>query len=241
MCKKQKSLIALSYLADDKRYSNISDRAGLIEERVGINVEQILSLRPTHVIASSFNEEQLVKGLRRAKIKFLTLTAFESFEDIMQNMIKISKDIDCESSGLLMVEEFRRRLNKVPKLQAPLRVLHFSSTQRSLAARTTFDAIVRHVGAINIASQEWKLEFWPVVSIEKVLTSQPQAIVVFSMEDKNELSKMPGWRSLKATQKDHIIILERREINALSHYIVGAVDAFSKQAQKILTLGRTNR
>jgi len=228
-CGRSNALLAISSLADDPNYSNISPEAKKVKHRAGSSVEQLLKLNPDLVFAATFNRKELINGLKKGKAKVVILKDFESFKDVTSNISELAKATGCEKAGLQMNTDFEKKMNEIKKLKKSVRLIQYSKSGRIMSGKTTFDAVVQSVGAINIPSQEFKLNYWPLINVEKIIASNPDFIVVFSEEELKSIHLAVGWKELNAVKKGNIILLNPATTQAVSQHLIKAAEELSSK------------
>lgn len=183
--KKQYEESLLSMLAPE--FADVS--VDYVASDFTINVEELLNLNPDVVVLWS-NQEDDIKKLEQMNIPAVTLEAGASsdIESMRDNMKIIGKLLnkERETENLIQyhmdVEEyFAAKKDQIPENSKP-KVLYLRDKDLSVAAGGSFNRrLIELTGGINVASEV--KGGWTAVSMEEVLTWNPEIIYVSNMGD----------------------------------------------------------
>jgi iron complex transport system substrate-binding protein len=224
-------IIAVSTLALDPQYSNVIIAARQVAQSVGDNVERILSLQPDLVLVASYTRAETLELLKTSAAPILRLTQFQRIEEIKNNIRLIGYAIGEEQRAADLIaqmsSEIQAILAKIPTTYQPPRVISYSLDHYTAGRYTTFDDIVKLIGAVNIAAEQG-IEQYAKVSDEQILTWQPQFIISYAQLGEFEqvyqqLLTNPAIAASEAGQAGRIIIVDNRYLLAVSQYIVKAI------------------
>ncbi len=144
-------LVTLSSIADDARYSSISERAPAVAGRVDRGVESILSHTPDLVLVATYTATETVDILLRAGLPTFRLGAFTSLSDIEQNIHTLARLVGRIERGQALVARMRHRLETVESALPPLstrpKALFLTRGLSTAGSNTTVDEILRRAGA----------------------------------------------------------------------------------------------
>ena len=90
------NLVAVSALADDDRYSHISDTVKALQ-KVTFNAEMIYALDPSLVLASNFSSAKTKSALKKLGVNVRLINFAKSVEDIEKNIFILGKLLNAES------------------------------------------------------------------------------------------------------------------------------------------------
>lgn len=224
-------IIAVSTLALDPQYSNVIVPARQVAQHVGDNVERILSLQPDLVLVASYTRAETLELLKTSAAPILRLTQFQRIEEIKNNIRLIGYAIGEEQRAADLIaqmsSEIQAILAQIPTTRQPPRVISYSLDHYTAGRYTTFDDIVKLIGAINIAAEQG-IEQYAKVSDEQILTWQPQFIISYAQLGEfdqvyRQLLNNPAIAASEAGQAGKIIIVDNRYLLAVSQYIVKAI------------------
>ena len=230
-------LVAVSTFADDPNSSNVVGKAKQIKGRVHSEPETLLKQKPDLVIAASFNRPELVELLRARHIKVIVLDHFSSAEDIALNIATIADAVNCHDPGTTMIENFHKRLAKIPRPQKPLRVVSWSPSLMVMAGGTLFDAMVSTIGHTNAAATAG-LKKWPRVGVEILRNWNPDAVISgCDIEDcaalRQKIKNDPAWKDLTSLREDKLVMIPSRLLLTTSHYFAEASELIAEGLRKI--------
>ncbi|BAP57829.1 ABC-type Fe3+-hydroxamate transport system, periplasmic component [Thioploca ingrica] len=224
-------IIAVSTLALDPQYSNVIIPARQVAQSMGDNVERILSLQPDLILVASYTRAETLELLKTSAAPILRLTQFQRIEEIKNNIRLIGYAIGEEQRAADLIaqmsSEIQAILAQIPTTLQPPRVISYSLDHYTAGRYTTFDDIVKLIGAINIAAEQG-IEQYAKVSDEQILTWQPQFIISYAQLGEfdqvyQQLLNNPAIAASEAGQAGRIIIVDNRYLLAVSQYIVKAI------------------
>jgi iron complex transport system substrate-binding protein len=228
-------IVGVSTLALDPRYSNIVAEARARGAPPIRTAEDVIALRPDLIFVASYSRAEVIELLREGGAQVYRFDAFDSIADLLDNIRKTGRAVGADAEASRLVAEVEGRLARVldrPRGGRPLRVLSFLPTGDSAGANTTFDDIVRHAGAINVAAERGLTGF-PRLSVEQVLAWDPDVLVAGAAPGeagvvRAALLKNPGIAATRAGRAGRIVILEDRVLLAASHHVVDAVEGLAR-------------
>ena len=231
-----KSILALSPLSKDPRYSAVYEKAGGFSREFGAELESLIALKPDVVLVASYTRGEWLRLLEIAKIKAYVLEDFNSLSDIKNNILRIGHLVGEESSARQLVAKMENdisRLNKSCLLKGHS-VLNYNRQGRVIGKGTIYDSLLQKVGIINVGSK-MGVQGWQSINRESLLMSQPDYIIIprdFSdpKEVKRELALQPGWQHLAAVKNGKFIFVPGRYLSSVSHYIVSAMKIICRGA-----------
>jgi len=225
-------IAALSPLATDSHYSNIVEIAQKLGRTVH-HIEQLLALQPDLVLAARYNRAELLTLLNQVQIPAIQLNHFNQLQDIQENIRLVGYVIGEETQANALIHQMNTQLatiqSQIPKGQIP-RVMSYSLEGFTAGQDTSFDAMLRAIGAINL-SAEHGIRGIVNISSEQLIEWQPDFIVVGAALEQfatisQQLQTQPAFNALKGK----LILLEQRHLLTASHHIVSAIEQL---AQKI--------
>lgn len=225
----------LSPLASDEAYSYVVEKARAANLRAAVNAEEILAANPELIFVASFSRAETVETLQTAGAKVFRLGAFDSIEDIKENIRIVGYLIGEDTRAAALVEEMDVELNaaraRIPQ-GTPPRIISYGVSGDSAGANTLFDSIVRAAGAVNIVAEK-DFDGFPKISAEQVAQWNPDYLVVGAAPREFDavrarLMSNPAIAASEAGREGRIILIDDRALLSTSHHITKAVDALTR-------------
>jgi iron complex transport system substrate-binding protein len=171
-------ILSVSWLAADAEESMLAREASRYPLNYG-SAEQILRLRPDVVIAGVYTSPFTRGLLKRLGIAVLELTPGTTLADIETNLRLVGAAIDRREQAEALIADMRVRARRIvaarpdpPVAGVVVRPGGFTVGRHSLAATLMTLAGIRNVAA------EQGLDQWGSLSMETLLRSRPQLLVV---------------------------------------------------------------
>jgi iron complex transport system substrate-binding protein len=176
------------------------------------NVEEIVALKPDLVVAKAVLNEDIVSKLRKLDVPVLCVDP-ESIDGVYRSIELIAKVTGTDSNGDKIISEMKAKISdvqqKVAEIPEEERLKVFIEVGNeplyTAGGDTYVDELVRLAGGINIAGD---ITGYQMYSLETVVKCNPDAILAadsYYVDVKAEINKRPGWDTVKAVQKGHII------------------------------------
>lgn len=228
-------IAALSPLATDSSYSNVTEIAQKLGRSV-YNLEQLLALQPDLVLVAQYNRAELLTLLNQVQIPMLKLTRFSQLQDIQENIRNIGQAIGEETRANTLLEQMNTALTKLQTqipTGSPPRVISYSIEGLTAGQDTTFDAIVRAIGAVNLSAEQG-IRGVVAISSEQLIAWQPDFIVIGAPKSQfdailQQLQAQPTFQAVHGK----IIFIEQRYLLTASHHIITAIEQLARQIYDI--------
>ena len=223
---------AVTYLAGDSIWTNVSEIARQVEHTVQSDPEQIIALEPDLVLAATYNNPDHIKLLRDAGIPVVVVSLFDSVDQVADNIRYVAQLTGDEARAEELIAAMEERLAAIEAMAAKAetkpRVLFYTAFGSSAGKGSTFSDIVQRAGGINLGDEALDGPFGEI-SLEKIVELNPDVIVTdeFSPEDnakwQENFSNHPALANVNAKKNGRIYTVPARHISTLSHYIVEGV------------------
>ena len=223
---------AVTYLAGDSIWTNVSEIARQVEHTVQSDPEQIIALEPDLVLAATYNNPDHIKLLRDAGIPVVVVSLFDSVDQVADNIRYVAQLTGDEARAEELIAAMEERLAAIEAMAAKAetkpRVLFYTAFGSSAGKGSTFSDIVQRAGGINLGDEALDGPFGEI-SLEKIVELNPDVIVTdeFSPEDnakwQENFSNHPALANVNAKKDGRIYTVPARHISTLSHYIVEGV------------------
>jgi iron complex transport system substrate-binding protein len=230
ICSRER-LIGISKLGIEPKYCVVAEELKAARIAPIAIAEEILQLQPDLVFVASFSRAETVESLQAAGATIFRFANFDSLEDIQQNIRLVGQAIGEEANAEKLIGRMKDELAavkaRIPKNSQPPRVLSYSLSGNTAGAKTSFDAIVRAAGAVNVAAEQG-LSAFPKISAEQVVAWQPDFIVfgaeaVSAADAQKQLLEHPVIATTEAARNGRIIALDTRYLLSVSQYITRSV------------------
>jgi iron complex transport system substrate-binding protein len=180
---------------------------------------------------ASYSLAETVESLKVSGATVFRFANFDSIEAIQGNIRLVGQTIGEESNAEKLIERMNAELSavkaRIPAGTKPPRVLSFYPSGDTAGGDTSFDAIVRAAGAINVAAEKG-LRGFPKISAEQVAEWQPDFIIrgatpAKAAEARKQLLDNPVIGATEAARNGRIITLDNRYLLSVSHHVTRAV------------------
>ncbi len=229
-------IAALSHLAREPVFSAVSREAAAFPVIEHGDAETILRHRPTVLLSADYSRLELVEQVRRSGVKVLVFTRYHTLDDAFANLRLLAAELggraperaetiiaDCTRR----VERLREKLRDVP----PVRVIAPSTYGVIAGAKTTFDDLCAHAGAINLAATLGGLRGHQPPPNEQMLTWPIDRVVVEGLDDETALApylKLPPYQYLEAVRQKRMARIEPHMLSSVSHHRVTAYEMLAR-------------
>ena len=158
------------------------------------NLEMLLALKPTLVIAVSEGVDTISSTLKKAKIPIIVLNT-RSLLDFEENIKILSKTFDVESRGENLIKKWRSHWKRIPSLKKRIEVIiQVDQNPLILAGKEThLNEVIEKCGALNVFQEKG----YKKVSREGLVNLKPDKILTFTNLDKmmTKLKIIDYWKS----------------------------------------------
>ena len=180
-----------------------------------INAEGLLSLSPDLIIATdAAGPPEVVEQIRKAGIPMAVLSSEASLEGAQNRIQQISKLLDKEKEGHVLVWEMQDQIKVLTKPNTPPKVLFIyargGGTQNVAGLDTSANAMIELAGGVNAVTE---YTGYKPMNAEAILAAQPDYILftargLESVGGAEEMKKLPGLSETPAAKNDNIIAID---------------------------------
>ncbi len=228
---------AVTYLAGDSLWTNVSEMAQQVEHTVESDPEQIIALEPDLVLAATYNNPDHVKLLQDAGITVVVVSLFDTVGRIAENIRFVAQVTGDEARAEEIIAAMEARLAaieaQVAQAESKPRVLFYSSFGSSAGKGSTFSDIVQRAGGVNLGDEALAGPFGEI-SLEKIVELDPDVIITdeYAPADdakwQENFANHPALANVSAKRNGRIHTVPARHLSSVSHYIVEGVYAVAK-------------
>jgi iron complex transport system substrate-binding protein len=230
ICQRER-IVGVSKIGLEPKYSPIADELRAANVTPVFDAEEILQLRPDLVFVASYSLAETVESLKASGATVFRFANFDSIEDIQRNIRLVGRSIGEEANAEKLIEQMSAELSavktRIPAGVRPPRVLSYYPSGDTAGADTSFDAIARAAGAVNVAAEKG-LRGFPKISAEQVAEWQPDFIIrgatqATAAEARKQLLDNPVIATTEAARNGRIVTLDNRYLLSVSHHVARAV------------------
>ena len=239
-------IVAVTAFAVDPAISYVTAKAAGIPNKLAMNVEVLVSLKPDLLFAANWTEADKVKQLRGAGIPVYLTGTGVTVASIKAKIARVGLLVGepAKAASLLGAMDARlaaleRRLAGVP-VDRRLSVVDYTVWGAAQGKGSSWDEIVRRAGLVNavadIAADEWGQV---PLSKEKLLEIDPDMLVLpgWTYDDPKgaevffaKTTTDPVLKALSAVKNGRAVMMPERLKTATSQYLVDAVEWLAKAA-----------
>ena len=227
------SLVAVSALANDDRYSHISDEVKDLQ-KVTFNAEIIYALNPSLVLASNFSSAKTKSALKKLGVNVRLISFARSVEDIEKNIFILGKLLNAESRAQELI-----RLLKTPKVNVKnikqLIALQYSTNRFVHGRNSLISSIIRRSG-FKSYSEFLGYNQGRYISAEALVKSAPDVLILDGDKSFSDKSGSPLYHPalLKANSKTKALFIETKHWSCGTPKVVDLISSLSFEYIKLV-------
>ncbi|MEW6186025.1 MAG: cobalamin-binding protein [Thermodesulfobacteriota bacterium] len=202
---------------------------------IDLNIEKILSLKPDLVIATADgNEKGSVERLAAFHIPVL-VTNPRSLDETLETIRVIGRATQTEKKAEPLVHSLKKRADRIiqacrsfPRVRVFLQINEHPLI--TVGKDTFHNHLIRLAGGVNISGED--VIKYPKYSLEQVLRSQPEVILITSMERgmaaERKKERWKQWRQLDAVRQERIQIIDSDLLDRPSPRLIDGLEALAR-------------
>jgi ABC-type Fe3+-hydroxamate transport system substrate-binding protein len=202
-------------ISDFTKYPNEALQKPSIGLPINPSIETIVALHPDLVLGSGdLNTLEFAGQLERLGIPVFMVDP-HGIEGIYASILSIGRALNREPDAKALVARLRTRVDKVKaRVSGKPRVRVFMAIWydpvMTIGKRAFISELIEAAGARSVTDDI--AQEWPEVSIEAVVSRQPDALLFASGSGimPEELKARPGWEDLKAVREGRIYYVDDR-------------------------------
>lgn len=239
-------LVAVTAFAADPAISNVTAKAAGVPNKLAMNVEVLVSLKPDLLFVANWTEADKVKQLRDAGIPVYLTGTGVTVADIKAKIARVGLLVGESEKASKLLDVMDERLAAVERRLAKLRdderlsVVDYTVWGAAQGKGSSWDEIVRRAGLVNavadIAADEWGQV--PLAK-EKLLELDPDILILpgWTYDDPKGAEAFfakttgdPVLKALTAVKEGRTYMMPERLKTATSQYLVDAVEWLARTA-----------
>lgn len=228
-----KNLVAVSALADDDRYSHISDKVKNLQ-KVTFNAEMIYALDPSLVLASNFSSAKTKSALEKLGVNVRLISFARSVEDIEKNIFILGELLNAESQAQELTS-----LLKSPKVNAKhvkqVIALQYSTNRFVHGHNSLISSIIRQSG-FKSYSEFLGYNEGRYISAEALVKSAPDVLILDGDKSFSNKSGSTLYHPalLKGKSKTKALFIETKHWSCGTPKVVDLITRLSSEYIKLV-------
>ena len=200
------------------------------------NLEKIVSLKPTMVIAEHWPSSRTVPRLKEFGLPVLETISPTSLEEIYQIIREVGKVVDRSQPAETLIQSMKKRLRVVKERAVQLSdrpsvYIEVDLPTWTIGKRSFITEAFHLCGARNLFDDVEKRALQ--ASKETIIARNPDIILTYTVSA-SLISQRPGWDQIKAVQNGRI--LDDFDRALLSHGNHRLIEGMEKLQARILTM-----
>ena len=228
-----KNLVAVSALADDDRYSHISDKVKDLQ-KVAFNAEMIYALDPSLVLASNFSSAKTKSALKKLGVNVRLISFARSVEDIEKNIFILGELLNAESQAQELTS-----LLKSPRVNAKhvkqVIALQYSTNRFVHGHNSLISSIIRRSG-FKSYSEFLGYNEGRYISAEALVKSAPDMLILDGDKSFSNKSGPTLYHPalLKGKNKTKALFIETKYWSCGTPKVVDLIARLSSEYKKLV-------
>lgn len=201
----------------DERNSSAS-QAPKVTTGHSFNIEQVIALRPTHIIVDSLTDtREMRKQFKDQGITFVTLPLAESISDIFTKYEILGNEFGQIERAKNASDDLRKKFDtfKGDGLSHRIAFLYLRGTNAIYlmgGKGSGADSLIKALGSVDVGAESSAEPFSPL-SAEVMRTINPDVLLLMkggleSVGGINGLAALPGLASTTAVQRKQIVVID---------------------------------
>ena len=228
-----KNLVAVSALADDDRYSHISEEVKDLK-KVTFNAEVIYALNPSLVLASNFSSAKTKFALKKLGVNVRLISFARSVEDIEKNIFILGKLLNAERRAQELTELLKSpRINV--KITKQLIALQYSDNRYVHGRNSLISSIIRRSG-FKSYSEFLGYNEGRYIPAEALVKSAPDVLILDGNNSFSDKGGYPRYHPalLNAASKTKALFIETKRWSCGTPKVVSLISSLSVEYMKLV-------
>jgi len=227
-------IVGLSYLADNKKLSNIYGKTSGIPHKLLPNLEQIINVNPDLLVVADYIDYAFMDQIKKTGINTHFLTGLNSIESINQNILLLGKTVCEEEKAASLVNSLNKETEELKQRELSYNptVLYLFPSFFTAGINTTIDDLITSAGGINVGAMAG-IEGNKKISQEYILNTDPEIIIIgsYSPDDENFIETLRSNKvlgKLKAISNGNVYTIKTSHLTTVSHHIIKGIQELSE-------------
>ena len=228
-----KNLVAVSALADDDRYSHISEEVKDLK-KITFNAEVIYALNPSLVLASNFSSAKTKFALKKLGVNVRLISFARSVEDIEKNIFILGKLLNAERRAQELTELLKSpRINV--KITKQLIALQYSDNRYVHGRNSLISSIIRRSG-FKSYSEFLGYNEGRYIPAEALVKSAPDVLILDGDNSFSDKGGFPRYHPalLNAASKTKALFIKTKRWSCGTPKVVNLIRSLSVEYMKLV-------
>ena len=210
-----------SVVGVDERNSS-SSQVQKVTTGHSFNVEQVIALRPTHIVVDSLTDtKEMRKQFKDQAITFVTLPLAESIADIFTKYEILGREFGKETQATQASDELRKKFEAFKGNGQSHRIafLYLRGTNAIYllgGQGSGADSLIEALGSIDVGAENSSQPFSPL-SAEVMRAINPDVLLLMkggleSVGGLKGLASLPGLANTTAVKRKQLIVIDDQEL-----------------------------
>ena len=200
------------------------------------NIEEVIAMNPDLVLATEVHQAAVIPQLESQRITVVALSP-QTLDDVLASITLVGKATGKVKEAAKLTAAIQQRINSVtnktgklsPEMKPRVFYIIWNDPLMTAGAGTFIDELINKAGGINIAGD---LTSYPTISLENVLTANPQVIIAGAGMGEGEdlpyqyATTEPRLQGTDARRNDRIYSVNTDIIGRPGPRIVDALEDF---------------
>jgi iron complex transport system substrate-binding protein len=228
-----KNLVAVSVLADDDRYSHISEEVKDLK-KVTFNAEVIYALNPSLVLASNFSSAKTKFALKKLGVDVRLISFARSVEDIENNIFTLGKLLNAERRAQELTKLLKSTRTNV-KITKQLIALQYSDNRYVHGRNSLISSIIRRSG-FKSYSEFLGYNQGRYIPAEALVKSAPDLLILDAHNSFSDKDGSPRYHPalLNAGSKTKALFIENKRWSCGTPKVVDLISSLSIEYMKLV-------
>jgi iron complex transport system substrate-binding protein len=228
-----RNLVAVSALADDDRYSHISDEVKDLQ-KVAFNAEMIYALNPSMVLASNFSSAKTKFALKKLGVDVRLISFARSVEDIENNIFTLGKLLKAERRAQELTELLKSTTINF-KNTKQLIALQYSDNRYVHGRHSLISSIIRRSGFKSYSEFLGHNE-GRYISAEALVKSAPDVLILDGDNSFNDESTPTRYHPavLNKSNNTKALFIETKRWSCGTPQVVSLIHSLSLEYMKLV-------
>ena len=228
-----KNLVAVSALADDDRYSHISDKVKDLQ-KVAFNAEMIYALDPSLVLASNFSSAKTKSALEKLGVNVRLISFARSVEDIEKNIFILGELLNAESQAQELTSLLKSPKVNIKHVKQVI-ALQYSTNRFVHGHNSLISSIIRRSG-FESYSEFLGYNEGRYISAEALVKSAPDVLILDGDKSFSNKSGSTLYHPalLKGKSKTKALFIETKHWSCGTPKVVDLIARLSSEYKKLV-------
>lgn len=227
-------IIGVTYLAENKKLSNIYEQTSGIPYKLLPNLEQIIDINPDLLIVADYIDYAFIEQVKKTGINTHFLTRLNSIDSINQNILLLGKAVCEEDNASKLIDSLNKSIEEIKERELSYNptVLYLFPSFFTAGINTTIDDLITSAGGINVGAMAG-IEGNKKISREYILNADPEIIIIgsYSPDDENFIETLRSDKvlgQLQAISNSNVYTIETSHLTTVSHHIIKGIQELSE-------------